>query len=775
MAYTPENSNGQPISINDQFDLLSIQSDIDAIRQSILSSMPEADIQCRESWIYTYDQYAFVGLLIDHEVILYWVKGHVQKEDCESVASIMQDVIDNAGNKGDLIQILDLSHIHSFSLSARKSYETINEQLSPCWKKSYYIFSGIGNTIYRIYAAINPMISQRVTLAKSIPQALNLLLKSKPRPQKEREQTFDPEKASREELIAQYKKLEEECQKKLSEDQKKADLILKNIAKTSWDRNFDIHETPFSQEDPFYNVFEALSLLKQDLGEIYEQQRQHNNILEEEVAQRTNQLSAVIENTSDMIMSVDHQWRVQVVNTAFQYHFRKFQGIDIKVGDELLSLYKDKSNLEYWKSRFQRAFGGERFQEQANILLDGKNIHFELTYNPIRKPGQQQVTEVSVFGRNITDLRQAEETAKENEANLTRALKIASAGSWELNLFTGELIIGKEGLRVLDIPDQEELRMSIEDFVSQMLYPEDIPLLRERIEYARSQIDDPSFHDQFQYRLVKADGQVLHLMLYSRFKSGKRGIIYGITQNITQQKEAEEQLLQQNATLRKVNSELDHFVYSVSHDLRAPLASVLGLINIARMEEDPEVVRHYLTLKEKSIRKLDTYIQEIIDISKNARLSVSHDQVDFLELIEDVYEEQHYDQASRQILKLKDVRQQQYFVSDYKRLRVVLQNLVSNALRYANVNQPEPYVKVSVQTLPGEALLTIEDNGMGIQTVHLPKIFDMFYRANHVRTGSGLGLYIVKETLDRLGGEISVTSQPGIGTKFTVKISDLRD
>ena len=767
MAYQPNFSKNQEPTNSDQSSQQFIQSYIAHLKLSILSAIPDAEILCEKTWVYTADKYAFVGVLINKKIVLYCAIGQVRKSDSETVKTIMKAVVVASGREKNLIQILDLSHIRSFSLSARKSYEAINDELSPHWQKSYYIFSGTGNTIFKVYAVINPRIQEQVTLAESIPQALQLYLE-RVKTGQQSGHPFDPEKASHHELVKRYKEL-------LAAQEKKADLLLKSIAKTSWEEDFEWQEQPCKQGDPFYNVFEALALLKEDLGEIYEQQKQHNRILEEEVDRRISQLSSVIENTSDMIMSVDRDWRVQVVNSSFRKHFWEFQQNDINVGDDLLSLYTSEGSYQYWKSRFERAFAGERFQEMTSSAIDGQEIHFELNYNPIRRSNQSEVTEVSVFGRNITDLRQAEAIAKENELNLTRALRIAKAGSWQLNLFTNEVIIGKEGLKLLGMPDEDKIIVHIDYFIENLLHPDDHALIREKIEYSRSQIDNPSFRDQFQYRLVHQDGSYLHMTLYSRFKSGKRGVIYGISQDVTRQKKAEEKLIQQNASLRKVNSEIDQFVYSVSHDLRAPLASVLGLINISRLEKDPEILHSYLDLKEKSIKKLDNYIQEIIDLSKNARLGVLREPIDFQRLIEDVYEEQHYNQGSQQIQKLVDVRCTGRFTSDYRRLRVVLQNLVSNALRYANLNQESPFVKVSVEDSEGGVSLTVEDNGLGIPAEHQPNIFEMFYRATQEHTGSGLGLYIVKETLDKLGGDIAVSSQHGLGTSFSVKLPDLSD
>lgn len=773
MASDPHPYKSQQIPISEHYDMPSIQSDVSSIIQAIEHVMPAGtEVVHQDDWLHIGKKYAFAGFMINQKIVLYWAKGHVKKEDCPAVMLIMEQIIAYNGKK-NLYQILDLSQILSFSLGARKFYENIHKKHSPYWRRSYYVFSGLGNTIFKIYTAINPKISKEVTLTESLTQALQLCSEdglSEPEPSAT---AFDPKTADRETLIAQYQQLEQQHKNLLNDRENKADMLLKIIARVSWDENFDNFIPPLSQGDPFYNVFGALSLLKQDLGEIYDKQQQTNQVLEKEVAYRNRQLAAVIENTSDMIMSVDRQWKVQVVNSSFQHHFLKFQGTEIKVGSDLLSLYASEGSLNYWKNRIERAFAEGRFQEMVDIKTNGKKVFYELTYNPIREPGKDEVTEVSVFGRDITQLRVAEEEARENEKNLTRSLQIARSGSWELDFNTNKITIGREGMEVLGYTDQQEMKMTVDEFLKNMLHPDDVPFMREKIAHAAANMDDPDFQDQFPYRLMNSEGQTLHLKLYSRFKSNEKGVIYGITQDISQHKEYEEQLLQQNAALRKLNNELDHFAYSVSHDLRAPLASVLGLIYVARQEDNIDTIKHYLDLKEKSIQKLDTYIQEIIDLSKNVRLEVQREPVNFKDLIEDVYEDHNYDEANQDVLKKVAVKQEQAFYSDYRRLRVILQNLVSNALRYANHRQDEPFVRVSAQVEQGQAYLEVEDNGLGISTEYLPRIFDIFYRASETKAGSGLGLYIVKETLEKLGGTIRVDSQRGKGTKFTVMLPDL--
>ncbi|MFP4504659.1 MAG: PAS domain-containing sensor histidine kinase [Cyclobacteriaceae bacterium] len=725
-------------------------------------------VESRREWQYIRDRYLFDGLLIDQQIALFYVRGHVQSVDAPFVFERMKQLIAAAGEK-KLFYIMDLSGIQSFSLSARKAYAAIDDELKPHWLHSYYIFSTLGNTIFKLYASIKPAFAQQVTLTRSIAHAISLCKEKALEDDTKESVVAEPDKLSREELLREYQLLKNKYIRLEKKHKRRADELISIMSRITWEQDFSPSAPTVKENDPFFNVFSSLSLLKEDLQEILDQHKRAQQNLEEEVARQTWRFSSVIENTSEMIMSVDRHWKVQVINAAFQEHFLSFQQKSIQVGDHLLEQY-DEENKRYWKQRFDRAFEGTGFYEIITSEAEGQKVCFEIVYNPIRHPGEDKVSEVSVFARDISMLRRTEDTARENEKNLIRALKIARAGSWEFDLLNGKMVIGKEGLQVIGYPDHHELQLSIDEFVSNFLYPDDVPLVKERMAYALQHIDNPDFQDQFAYRLFHKNGHVLHLMLYSRFKSGKRGVIYGITQDISAQKEAQDQLLLQNDELRKVNSELDRFVYSVSHDLRAPLASVLGLINIARNETDIKQQLHYLDLQEKSIHKLDNFIREIIDLSKNSRLEISREEIDFQQLVNDLYDAQYYDAAASEVHKLFRIEQRAPFYSDYRRLYVAMNNLVSNSLRYANLRQEEPFVRIDIQVDHSQAVISVEDNGLGIAAEQMPHIFKMFYRANEHKTGSGLGLYIVQETLDKLGGEISVSSTLGKGTIFTVKI-----
>ncbi len=228
-----------------------------------------------------------------------------------------------------------------------------------------------------------------------------------------------------------------------------------------------------------------------------------------------------------------------------------------------------------------------------------------------------------------------------------------------------------------------------------------------------------------------------------------------------------------NQELKKLNSELDKFVYSASHDLRAPLSSILGLVNVARQEPPPNK-DFYLNLIEKSVHKLDQFVRDIIDFSRNARVEVVKEEIHFEELIQGVMDEMRYMDENNRILRTIKVMGRGPFYSDSKRLTIILNNLVANAIKYHNPSVENPFIEVRVEQNEQSVVILVSDNGNGIAAEHIDKIFQMFYRATEASKGSGLGLYIVRETVEKLSGTISVKSTLGEGSTFKVTLPSLR-
>jgi signal transduction histidine kinase len=239
---------------------------------------------------------------------------------------------------------------------------------------------------------------------------------------------------------------------------------------------------------------------------------------------------------------------------------------------------------------------------------------------------------------------------------------------------------------------------------------------------------------------------------------------------------AERTLRHQNEELVKINKELDSFVYSVSHNLRAPLMSVLGLINLVQIEnkKSDEALNNYFGMMQHSIHKLDDTLKEILDYSRNARSELNIDLVDLRRMIDESFERLMYLEGSEDIDKNIEVEQDAPLYSDPYRLSVIINNLVSNAIKYRDPNKQRNEIHIRAKINTAALELTFRDNGIGISEEFKPKIFDMFFRATERSEGAGLGLYIVKETIEKLMGTIEVESRMGEGTSFKIRVPNMK-
>lgn len=245
-------------------------------------------------------------------------------------------------------------------------------------------------------------------------------------------------------------------------------------------------------------------------------------------------------------------------------------------------------------------------------------------------------------------------------------------------------------------------------------------------------------------------------------------LTYGI--DITALKHTENKLMQQNSELEKVNAELDQFVYSASHNLRAPLLSMKGLLSLISLDDTAYEDRsRFMVEVYKSIERLDATIHDIIEYSKNARLDISPQEIDILQIIQSTIEDLKFFDQSKVHISVETELTSKLF-SDERRIRSIIHNIISNSIKYADSSKPERYLTIKLNSTETHCTILFSDNGIGIAQVNQERVFDMFYRATSQRTGSGLGLYIVKEMLHKLGGSILLTSTEGIGTTISIEM-----
>ncbi len=408
------------------------------------------------------------------------------------------------------------------------------------------------------------------------------------------------------------------------------------------------------------------------------------------------------------------------------------------------------------------------YTETEYIRKDGTTLWGENTTSTLRDE-EGTIIGYLMTTRSIDKRKKTEQALMYSEQTLKEAQKIASMGSYEYDLISRKITWSDELYRFLGIdrsfsPEQNSLE--------NLVHPAD----REMIVHSFFKSIHQNKGLQMDYRIVRPDGKVIHVLGINRLITNEEGLpvkAIGIIQDITGRKRAENRIENQNKELRKLNRELDQLIYSSSHDLRSPLASALGLLAIIQMEKDEAVRENYLKLMEKSLQRLDNFTRDILDLYKNARSAPDIEPVEVQKIVQDILEDHEFMEGADQVEKTVSISQPAPFYSEKRRISIIFSNLISNAIRYHNFKQPRPFIEISGTIDKDRAVLYIKDNGQGIREEHISKIFDMFYRANYQKKGSGLGLYLVRETVEKLQGSIRITSEYEKGTTFTLTLPNL--
>lgn len=250
-------------------------------------------------------------------------------------------------------------------------------------------------------------------------------------------------------------------------------------------------------------------------------------------------------------------------------------------------------------------------------------------------------------------------------------------------------------------------------------------------------------------------------------------VISGI--DITDLKKIQQDVLHKNDELKKINAELDNFVYSVSHDLRSPLLSIKGILSLIINSQDVnEKTVDYLKMAESTAVRLDGSIQEILEYSRNARMDLKPEEVNVSEMVNAIYEDLKFS-AESTMQFIMDIQEPAVIISDKARLNALLKNIIGNAVKYRRTTINDSFVKFVMKHQRNSIVMEVSDNGMGIAEKSISKIFDMFYRGTSSSMGTGLGLYITKEILNKLGGRIAVESKLNEGTKMTITLPMLNN
>lgn len=237
--------------------------------------------------------------------------------------------------------------------------------------------------------------------------------------------------------------------------------------------------------------------------------------------------------------------------------------------------------------------------------------------------------------------------------------------------------------------------------------------------------------------------------------------------------DARRELKVKNDRLQKLHSEMNQFVYSLSHELRGPLMSISGISKLAKMETLEPSILEYFEMIDSATLKLDDFIYKMLDFYRSTKIENKIELIDFKLIFDHQMAEYRKKWNMNDVEFSIDIRQDFDFHSDEAKIRVILNNLVGNAYKFQKESGSKK-IKITITTSKGKAEITVVDNGIGIEEKHQKDVFNLFHRATQRNVGSGLGLYMVKESVEQMNGTVILKSEQGSGTSVQVILPDLK-
>jgi PAS domain S-box-containing protein len=264
--------------------------------------------------------------------------------------------------------------------------------------------------------------------------------------------------------------------------------------------------------------------------------------------------------------------------------------------------------------------------------------------------------------------------------------------------------------------------------------------------------------------LIAQESQTDNWALLSARYFETRGFVEGVLLDITEQH-------RQTLDLKRVNKELDRFIYHASHDFRAPLTSILGLINLAKCEASIDEINSYMEMIKGRVNHLDSLLRDLTLVSYNSSSETGSAEIDLKSEVFRIVKA--YTSPCNPVKVDLKIRCHTRLVTDATRVLAIIRNLLANALQYYSPDIAQPLVTLTINVYSTQAEILLKDNGIGIDERFHNNIFEMFFKGTDRSKGNGLGLYIVKSMVEKLNGQIRMQSVVNKGTTFIVMIPNL--
>jgi len=481
-------------------------------------------------------------------------------------------------------------------------------------------------------------------------------------------------------------------------------------------------------------------------------------------------LNALIENTNDLIWSVDQNMILLTSNKAYREMRKTHFGVEPKVGEKIdLSNYPQNIQKN-WKNYYERALSGESFSTENEYFYKGKIEIVEHSFNPIIS-NRNKIKGVSIFARIITEVKKAEITLRKNEESLKAAHQLAKMGSYERNFISNEYTWSDYMYEIFQLPKDTDIKNY--DF-RKLIHPDDYASMMN--EFEKNLQTGKTF--SLMYRIVRADQSTIDVLANInpiKDTDGKLIKIKGTLQDISERNK----LIKERDEAEYKGKLKETFLANMSHEIRTPMNAIVGLSNLLIKNPSQAKKEEYIQTININARNLLGIINDILDFSKieSGKMQIENTQFNLKECLEQIHKSFQLPMEDKGISFIKNISNDipNYVTGDSIKLNQILTNLLSNALKFT----PKGSITLNAKTKNIDAQkinieFSVSDTGIGIDNEKQKVIFDSFTQANSSTTreygGTGLGLAIVKKLVELQSGTIELKSEVGKGACFTFNV-----
>jgi len=500
---------------------------------------------------------------------------------------------------------------------------------------------------------------------------------------------------------------------------------------------------------------------------------------QEKIKQLHANLEAVMESANESIFAVDQNLNYTAFNKHHQKIMKELYDADIKIGANKIQYLQKSKEASWVKTELQKALKGNHYYSEHG-LGHPYNGYIQTRYNPIMDDNAK-VKGVAVFVQDITQQKQFEATIRSINSNLQAVMEstadriLALDRNYRYITFNQAHAESMRNLFDKSIKAGDSVLDGLPPSISQITKRENAKALAGKRFKSHLQLPNRTILETSYNPIFNDQGKVTGSALFVRDVTESRKTedrLKAMNEELINQNfqlaAKEEELKDTLNALSERNFELDQLMYKTSHDLRSPLTSIMGLLNLANLDEDPTNKRLYLDKIKDRINKLDEFINSMLNYARVNRVELEMIPIDLEEIAKNSIRESEYlENFSKVKIVLSVKTNHLVFKSDKLRIKIIFSNIISNAYKYYNPAN-DSFLKIKIEVGIRETKIEFTDNGIGIKAEHMNKIFNMFYRATDRSQGSGLGMYIVKQAVEKLNGTISIKSEYGAGTRIKI-------